>query len=983
MNAAPSAAPRRPRRLLRKLLLLATGCLVLLVGLYFVVTSAAFFKRVILPRASATLGAEVTAADASISPFSQIHLRQLKIQARGAEPWLQVEELRLRYSLLQILRGTLHVEEFLVASPVIQVIENADGSHNLGTLLAQPEPPPTATPPTDAGPPRVSLKNIALKNATIRLIRNLQDGSRETAELTGVQVTLDQLQNGQAGKLDSAATLRLTRSTNDLLEVTSSAAIAFTLGPDLLPQTVQARSEQELRRGEGAFRELAGLRVVVAGDLTPTEVKEFSKRFFRGQQTLGELKVSGPLNLAKQEGRLRLEATSIDRHVLNLIGAPLGLDFGPTTITAVSEVALERGGTAITASNRFEALRFSVTCEGLTTPPMDLQATWSVAVDVAAETARVDAFSLDGRQASQSVLQGSLTQPMVFAWGKTAAPTTDSAFRFAINQLDLAPWKPFFGDALTAGLLTSQLELRSQQNGKQLQLALESQVAGLAAPFGQPPLSEANLSFKTAARVSDFTNIALDSLNLELTRRNEPALQMSGTARFDGLAFQAQAQSQTFLARLLGSGPATPLTAGLKLEGTLTNNTLDLRQGLLSLTPTPRAAQNEISLSGQLNLSDPHVIQGALLARSDTLDLTPLFDAFFPETASTPPASPTPTPTPAPPAEEAEPEAMVLPVRLSADLNLAQLLLREIAAKDCRVSLKLDGGKLKLDPCQMTLNGAPVSASVDLDMGVPGYTYAFNAALDGVPLEPLANSFSPSSRGAYQGLLLANAQIQGAGLTGKNLQKNLRGQTSFTFTNANLQLVGPRTRQVLVPIAALLRVPDLTQTPLNWLETKSEIGQGTINLTRFMVQSPAFEAQSQGAITLSEVLTNSALNLPVEFALRRSLAEKSSLLPPNTPPDAPYAALPRFITIKGTLGSPVSDLNELALSGLLLKSGVGLAEKLGVKIDPKTGNALQGVGNLLTGQRTASTNPPTGPASTNQPATNPPAFNPLDLFKRR
>jgi len=67
---------------------------------------------------------------------------------------------------------------------------------------------------------------------------------------------------------------------------------------------------------------------------------------------------------------------------------------------------------------------------------------------------------------------------------------------------------------------------------------------------------------------------------------------------------------------------------------------------------------------------------------------------------------------------------------------------------------------------------------------------------------------------------------------------------------------------------------------------------------------------------------------------------------------------------KLTVGDPKSDLNEMALGGLLLKSGVGLAEKLGVKADPKAGSALQGLGNLLTGQQPA--------ANTNQPSTHRP-----------
>jgi hypothetical protein len=113
-------------------------------------------------------------------------------------------------------------------------------------------------------------------------------------------------------------------------------------------------------------------------------------------------------------------------------------------------------------------------------------------------------------------------------------------------------------------------------------------------------------------------------------------------------------------------------------------------------------------------------------------------------------------------------------------------------------------------------------------------------------------------------------------------------------------------------------------------------------------------------IPLAEVLTNSPLNLPIEFALRRSLAEKSGLLPANTPTEAPYAVLPKFVTVKGTVGAPKTDLNELALGGLLLKSGLGVAEKLGVKVDDKTGNLFQTAG-LLTGQK---------PAGTNQTSTN-------------
>ncbi len=377
----------------------------------------------------------------------------------------------------------------------------------------------------------------------------------------------------------------------------------------------------------------------------------------------------------------------------------------------------------------------------------------------------------------------------------------------------------------------------------------------------------------------------------------------------------------------------------------------------LALAPTPRAPTNELTAAGRIDLSSAAATQGRMTIKSDMLDLTQLYDAFTPEKRRATAPAKTPT-TPGPASTgDAEPEPITLPLNLTAEANLGQVYLREMSLQNCQVTVKVEGSKVALDPCRLAMNGAPVNASMQLDLGVKGFTYTLSAQLDKVPLEPIANTFSPESRGQYQGLILANAQIKGAGVTGASLQKNLSGQAGFSFTNANLQLMGPKTRRLIVPIATLLRI------------------EANINLSRFAVQSGAFEASSQGVIPIAKVLTNSPLNLPVEFALRRPLAESANLLPPNTPPDAQYVMLPRFVTLKGTLGEPKSDLNELALGGVLLKSGVGVAEKLGVNVGGKTGGAIESVGNLLTGQK---------PAVGNRTSTNAaPRLNPLDLFRKK
>ncbi len=970
-----SSTVRRPTWR-RKLLFIFGLLLVLLVVAYFVVTSSAFLKGVILPRAGKSLGGEVTVAEASISPFSQVTLRQLTVKTTGTEPLLQAEAVVLRYSLFAILGGTLKVNEVTIDSPVVQIIENADGSSNLDPLLkkeAKPASKPAAKP-ASSKPPQIDLKNFALKNATVRRIKILKDGGREVTELTGVNVTLDQLKNGQPGKLTMAAAFKMSRPTNDVLEAKSTGNIEFTLGADLTPQTLQAKVEQEILRAEGSFHELAGVRTVLTGDVTPTEIKEFSERFLRGEQVLGEVKVSGPMDLAKKEGHLKLEIASIDRQVLNLIGAPLGIDFGTTTLNATTEVTLTQGGSLITASTRFNAGKFSVTQKGQTTPPLDLQMACNVTVNTAAESAEVQTFTLDGTQNQQPLLHGSLSKPMTVTWGKNAAATGDSAFELAVTDFDFAAWKPILGDAVSAGRLSVQLKLLSEQGGKQLKLGVNSQIADLTARLGTNLLTQAALQLKLNAQVNDFKKINLSDYRLELTQAAQPALTVSGSASYDGAAFNLQTQIEAVMARLTGSGPATPLSVGVKLDGTFANRVLELRQLQVAFAPTQRAPKNELNFAGRMDLSTPGTTKGSLTAKADTLDLTQLYNAFASDkSAAAKPAATTPPPAAA---GNVEPEAMTLPLQLTAEATFGQVYLREIALQNCQLTAKVDGGKIILDPCRLTLNGAPVTASVDLNLGVKGYIYALKLQMDQVPLEPIANTFSPETRGQYQGVIIANAEIKGAGITGASLQKSLGGQASFSFTNANLQLNGPKTQRVIVPIATLLSVPEITQSPLNWLSAQTELGGGNIKVSRFAAQSAAFEATTAGAIPIADVLNHSPLNLPFEFALSRSLAERASLLPPNTPPAAAYALLPQFVTVKGTLGEPKADLNRMALGGLLLNSGVGIAQKLGLKIAPDTGNALQGIGNLLTGQKPA--------ASTNAPATNAPAkFNPLDLFQKK
>jgi hypothetical protein len=92
------------------------------------------------------------------------------------------------------------------------------------------------------------------------------------------------------------------------------------------------------------------------------------------------------------------------------------------------------------------------------------------------------------------------------------------------------------------------------------------------------------------------------------------------------------------------------------------------------------------------------------------------------------------------------------------------------------------------------------------------------------------------------------------------------------------------------------------------------------------------------------------------------VAERLNLVPANTPTNAAYALLPDFLTMRGTVGEPKSEINKLALAGTMVK-GIGSLIP-GTVGGGKTSNMLQGIGGLLGGNTSSGANA----AGTNAPA---------------
>lgn len=1180
-----SSQPRR-RSVGRTLIIIAGVLLVLVVALYFVGTSGAFFKGVILPRVGAALNADVTVADAAISPFSTVSLRDLKVQPKGGEPVFTAREIRARYSLMSILGGKIVVTEAVVESPVISVIQNADGTSNLDALLKTPAKAekPAAPAAAKSSPPQVDVKLVALNNATVRLVKNHKSGGRDLTEITGLNFSARDIKNGSSGKIELAAALAMDKAAQASAPAGSFRAkvggsFTFDLLADLQPASIKGNTTFTVEQATGALAELAALGARFDCEVTPTEIKQVALRFTKAGTALGEVRISGPFVLAKQEGKLKAEILALDRQVLNLAAAGSGMDFGTTTINSSTDIELTKGGQEISLAGFLEIARFQVTRLGQTSPTLDLRSDYNILVDNTAQSASLKTLSLVGKQNQNPLLQAGLDKPLTIAWGKTSGAVGDATLNLAVTGLNLADWKAFAGTASPAGTVNAKLKVVSTSGGKQLALELDTRVDNFSATLGSNQVSQLNVQLQAHASAADMKQFKLADYRLEIGHYGQRALVMSGSGTFDaatqdadlqvvvqatlrrlfaiqpqpdasittgmldfkgrvmskntnqtvtgqltlvdftgrygdfrflnygaalefdvgmkenrleirkaagellegqkaGGRFEASGNVDTvkqsgqiavkltdfnpnglrpFLESALGdkklvsvslnttaavtlagggdaaiktdlsitnlvvndpSGtiPATPLEARVQLDATVAKQVTQIRQGQLTLTPTDRA-KNELNLTGNVDASKSNAITGTLKLAAESLDVTRYYDLFAgkPKPAAAPTATkPTPAPETAPPGPEQEPPAMSLPFQnFTFDLNIGRFYLREVAISNLLSTARIDGGHIVLKPFSLTLNGAPISATMDLDLGVIGYKYDVGFGATAIPLAPLVNSFMPERKGQMAGTTTANAQIKGAGIAGASLQKNLAGQFDFAATNLNLAVANVHSPLLKAVINVIVSIPDLlknptaglgnllsgltgggsgtpksswtdalTASPIDLILARATVGSGRVQLQQTEVRGAAFQAKATGELNLAPILTNSTIQIPVQVALGRAQAAKAGLVDASTPTNAVYVSLPDFLKMKGTLGNPKADIDKIALASLALKAGGGISSQIGGKDGDKIGSALNALGGLLGGSKNA---PATG-TQTNAPSTKAtnaaPAPNLLDLFKK-
>ncbi len=505
------------------------GLVGLLVILYFVATSGWFVRTVVLPQVATKLGSDLTAEDISISPFSQLELRKVRLTPRGADPLFAVELVRVRYSLFAILGGNIEVSEIAVESPAVTVVEKLGGDGNLAKLLAalNSQPKAAETPSTET--PKLSLRNISLKGATLRYSKETAPGVMELTEISGLNVSLDQVGNGQSGKLALGLSMSLAQSTNRL---SAKGEGTFTLGldPKLMPSAVAGQLKLDVGPAAGLFKELANGGANLAVDLSATELKQLKLAFTRGADALGSISLRGPFDLAKKEAMIAYSLDGIDRRVLGIATAATGLGFGNTTLSASGRVDLAQFGQLFASHGKLSVNQFSLVLTNGASPVLDLGLDYKFSVNLADKTALAEKVDMTVRQAGRDLVTAGLDRPMNLAWDRTAPGFREATLTMTVNGLELSDWRGLGGASVPSGALNLTTKVTAERDGRLLKLDLTGGIDRLTGQVGGAKFSQLRVDLSAGGSLEDFTAATLDRSEVAVRSGTEQVLKLTAFA---------------------------------------------------------------------------------------------------------------------------------------------------------------------------------------------------------------------------------------------------------------------------------------------------------------------------------------------------------------------------------------------------------------------------------------------------------------------
>ena len=393
--------------------------------------------------------------------------------------------------------------------------------------------------------------------------------------------------------------------------------------------------------------------------------------------------------------------------------------------------------------------------------------------------------------------------------------------------------------------------------------------------------------------------------------------------------------------------PPKRFAGGIQLHGKWSQDAWELLPSQIDLKVTGKEP-NELTLSGRGLHHEMAIKDAGIQITGDFLDLDEWLALMSWQADSEPSDGNT----------QPEVGIMGLPGDLPSATLQAQLkrvVYAGTTMDNLELGLQIAPDLFVVAPFTFHLEEAPVVLALEMKQAeATTWTTELSLEVEQLPAHALVSVISGRTGQSIPGTISMKGKLQGFDPQSWGLDETSTGQWQVDYQGADLKMVGPWTQRLLLPITGALRLPTLFSRPVDSIKFSALVERNQLEIAELLVQSSAFEARTQGSVLLEDPIGTSRVDLPVEFKLERSLANKANLVSRGVSQNEAFVALPPFLHLTGNLNDLRLSKDAWKLGGMALRSAIGLPNetvKETVKVVEDVGRgalqALEGLGGLL------------------------------------
>jgi AsmA protein len=213
-------------------------------------------------------------------------------------------------------------------------------------------------------------------------------------------------------------------------------------------------------------------------------------------------------------------------------------------------------------------------------------------------------------------------------------------------------------------------------------------------------------------------------------------------------------------------------------QTTVFSGTLAVSNGSFSSRDLSVAlGKNTIGLMLKTSRLDEKPLAVELNANSESLDIDSLTASKRSKTPPSPSAAGGGKPEPGP---------VILPLSVSGAINVKAATFKGLALSGLSLRYRLADAILDIRDFKGNAAGGSFLDNARINLGTRGFSYSTKLSLQGVQVEKIVATFAPKASGSISGILSAQADVSGNGVTPAAMKQNLAGAGSFEVRNGAL-----------------------------------------------------------------------------------------------------------------------------------------------------------------------------------------------------